>query len=264
MTMRICIFGNSHVGALKQGADGLCLPSDIEVDFYGLPGEHFNTVRFCPDNYTISSSNPASQDWMAKTGGRREFRVDHYTHLVYAAGSNFLDYARFSSQYPVPVSRSLCRCLMSQAVHNPAMQMVTQLSSIPSLSVYYLGSPLKSEADPAYVEFRSKASSSSRSWSFLYRLMIDELDSLLPSSGLSFRFIPPHNDLLDALSLATLSEYSIGAKCVLGKWDYPEKEWGHMNPAYGAKMMRHILSCIGSWGCETNPILSGSPDPRAY
>lgn len=86
MTFRLCLVGNSHIGAYKRALNGLDgALGDVAITMFGAPGSMFSDLRV-EDGAIITDEEDTAQS-LERTGGSRRIRLADYDALVVIGAS---------------------------------------------------------------------------------------------------------------------------------------------------------------------------------
>ena len=107
MSTRICVVGNSHVGAFKRGWNELQKDyPDIHVDLFGAPGSSIADFKVA-DGYVIAGEGLAAESFIA-TGGSDRFRLSDYSAVVVVGcGGRLMQFTNLLKTYQPPFMNSL-------------------------------------------------------------------------------------------------------------------------------------------------------------
>jgi len=263
---RLCIVGDSHVGAVKLGWD---LISDEnrswEVDFFGAVGDSIGSLLI--KGGELSPSVQSVRDSFALTSkGQNSIRTRNYdAFVIVSAGLGATVLTRricathsLASCYEPgssPISRACLRDTVFNAIDSgAAMATARKLRSMTTAPVALLPTPLPSievleaDADKAIV-FR--ASGMLAEIKHLYELSATRLEV---NEG--FAFISQPAETLDT-PCYTRREFAAGGVNLTGRAKRDGDNFCHMNSNYGAIVMGLLLAHADS-ACRAVPSAAAS------
>lgn len=271
MKTRLCLVGNSHIGALRRG---WCAIEEshpgVEIDMFGAAGPLFKDIVVA-DGRLQAGSEAARASFLA-TGGRHEAPLADYDAIVVVGGSvrianiaillkshcpPFMNaalvaqgdgdralrvgLARFyRKEAPIIVSNALLREVMAaRAAQGMALALCRQISAATRVPVYHVPTPFPSSdivtRKPGNVVAQLVALGVGAACA---RLALSSLRIAL--GGAADVIEPPAHVLRDGI--LTDGAYSVGgARLNAKRADHDDEDMFHMNADYGRVMMDEIL-----------------------
>ncbi|CAN7210332.1 hypothetical protein [Rhizobium sp. LjRoot254] len=272
MSLRICIVGNSHVAALKRGWPAVREKyPDTTIDMFGTYGTSF--LDLSVSDGKIIADSETSVAYFKLTGGSTEIALDAYDRIVVVgAGARIFTMANvlktlcppfmnadllrgseggdrkpvqklarfYRGQEPSLVSSALMRqTMIARSAKTPAAALIRQIAASSSIPVYHLPAPFPSSTTLALKPKSAISRLVGMGYGPLFSdILWDAAESAV--RGMADVIRPPENLLVEGL--LTDSIYSTGAARLdeeLG--EHEDDELLHMNGAYGAVVLQHML-----------------------
>lgn len=276
MTFRLCLLGNSHIGAYKRALNTLDGElGDVAITMFGAPGSKFFGLRVEGDEIVTDEEDTAVS--LERTGGSRRIRLRDYDAVVVIGGSArhrnvagllqsyrppFLNLRlgaadrgevdrkfrrqlkEFYAETPsVLVSDRLLEEILKSAVaQSNAHQLLLDLSRIENLSLGHVVTPFPSsivlEARSKHVLRRIAQLGAGPQFAERYWQAIDRS---LPGS---VRVIRPPEDVL-VNGILTDRTYSDGSMALNeDDGEHGEEDFLHMNESYGKIMLPRVVAAM--------------------
>lgn len=277
MTLRLCLAGNSHVGAYKRawrqigGEFG-----DVSIDMFGAPGRRFGDLDV-RDGRLIAES-PEAEASLVATGGSREIRLADYDALVVVGGSTRLnaivnlaktccppfmnaelvdrkDADRFRAFYQkndaaVPVTQAFFQHLVrAESADCNAARLLAAMAQQSPIRLGHVATPFPSSAlrslKPNHVICQIADLGCGPAFA---ELAWKALEEVMPAGVVLVR--PPVEVLVDGV--LTDRSFSDGStKLRDEKEEQGEDDFYHMNDRYGEIMLRRVLKAMRPNGPPT-------------
>lgn len=276
MTSRLCLVGNSHIGAYKRALNTLERElGDVAITMFGAPGSMFSDLRV--EGGEIVTDEEDTAESLERTGGSRRIRLADFDAVVVIGGSVRLGVAasllrsyrppflnprldaadrvetdrKFKRQLKefyagipsVLVSDRLFDEILQSAVGQAnANQLLHDLAGVGAVSLGHVVTPFPSSL---FLEARGKHALSRICQLGIGPLFADRywqaVGRSLPGSVRVVR--PPEDVLVD--SLLTERSYSDGS-LALGDEDgeHGEEDFLHMNESYGRIMLPRVVAAM--------------------
>ncbi|MDF1635500.1 hypothetical protein [Mycoplana sp. MJR14] len=258
MALKICVVGNSHVGALKFGWENIRSSHRHELTFLGVPGTSVRDLTV--EHGIVLPTTNTARKFFLKTSGSEGIALDSYdVVLLVGAGLTLTSALSLTnrwrpyglvdetirdsqSQFNL-VSDQLFAELISSRVRksfaNRLLRKVTRQSAVRAL---YVTTPLPSSElrlarsdDPVLSLI---AGTHGPSIASLYR---NSLERVMGKDKVIF---PPAHALVDGAM--TDARYSRGSLRLDGEREHPDTDLNHMNAAYGALVLEEVFNRLGS------------------
>lgn len=254
MTKKICVIGNSHVGALKLGWEQIKDKHSQDLSFLGVPGIYVRDLAI-QDGKVVPTSD-TSRRYFAKTARAEAIELDRYDAVVMVAGGLglvktmalterwrpywLLDERTRDDQTEFElISDRLFRELVASKIRRSfANRFVRGVARQSSARPLYVMTPLpsseirsKPSADPVLTFL---AGANGAAVVSLYRGALEQV------MGKRKVVLPPAKALVDGAM--TDIRYSRGSLRLDGVSEHPDGDLQHMNADYGALMLEAIFS----------------------
>ena len=254
MAMKICMIGNSHIGALKLGWKQIRHSHRHEVSFLGVPGVQIRNLAI--EQGTVVPTSDNSRKYFEKTLGAESIELDRYdVVVVVGCGLNLIGALSVTSrwrpytlvdetarddqtQFDLVSDRLFAEILSSKIRKSLANRYITKMARQGAARVLYVTTPLPSS------EIRLKpqedpvkdlvAGAHGPAVASLYR---DAIEQVMGRDKVVF---PPADVLVDGAM--TDMRYSRGSLRLDGKREHPEDDMHHMNADYGALVLEAVFS----------------------
>jgi hypothetical protein len=276
MTFRLCLVGNSHIGAYKRAltAFGGDL-GDVAVTMFGAPGSMFADLRV--ENGAIVTDEEDTAQSLERTGGSRHIRLADYDAIVVIGASarlgviasllrsyrppflhHRLDAADraeadrkfkrqikdfYAGSLPVLVSDGLFGEILKSAVaQGNANQLLDDLAREGGVSLGHVVTPFPSSL---FLEARAKHPLSRicqlGMGPFFSERYWRAVERSLPASARLIR--PPDDVIVDGLT--TERSYSDGSIALSDEdGEHGEEDFLHMNESYGRIMLPRVVTAM--------------------
>lgn len=233
--MKICVIGNSHVGALKRGWD-LIAPQHpkVEITFFAHRGDGMASVKV-ENGSLVPTTNELNVAISHTSGGLNRITPDDYDiFLIYGlrAKPNFVNKAQFIS------SQARFQALEDLTLDKLSFSLLIMLRELTDKKVYIGHDPL-----PAAITIKSEGNSPEYMAGIallnkaIYKPMSAELVTQPLATIVNQRSTHP------AFSQGS-KRLAIGDK--LDNQNHSAGESGHMNDEFGKIWLTSFLSLIGS------------------
>ena len=258
MAMKICMIGNSHIGALKLGWKQIRHSHRHEVSFLGVPGVQVRNLAV--EQGTVVPTSDGARRYFEKTLGAESIELDRYDavvlvgcglNLVGALGvtSRWRPYtlvdetARDSqTQFDLVSDRLFAEVLSSKVRRSFANKFATKVARQGATRVLYVTTPLpsseirlKPQEDPV---LGLVAGAHGPAVASLYRNAVEKV------MGREKVVFPPADVLVDGAM--TDMRYSRGSLRLDGKREHPDDDLNHMNADYGAVVLDVVFSRLAA------------------
>lgn len=276
MTSRLCLVGNSHIGAYKRALDALDGElGDVAITMFGAPGSMFSDLRV--EGGAIVTDEEDAALSLERTGGSRSIRLADYDAVVVIGASArlgviasllrpyrppFLNphldaadrveadrkFKRHLKEFYTGAPTSLVsdrlfgEILKSAAAQGNANQLLADLARESHLSLGHVVTPFPSSL---FLEARARHPLSRicqlGMGPFFAERYWQAIAGSLPASVRVIR--PPEEVLVDGL--LTDRSYSDGS-LALGDEDgeHGEEDFLHMNESYGRIMLPRVVAAM--------------------
>lgn len=276
MTFRLCLLGNSHVGAFKRAWDriGSEFPG-LSITMFGAPGRKFADIDIV-DGSIVATSEDAAASLMATGGGSRAALDDYDACAVIGGSARLFTVASLLRDYrppfmnpalldpahmeahpelpsglksfyrksdPVLASNAMFRDIMRAAnAHCHAVRLIKAMAAQTTARLGHVATPFPSSAllglKPKHVVCRIVGMGYGPAFA---ELIWSALGDALPPS---VRIVRPPAELLSE-GLLTDRVYSDGSmRLDDGEGEHGETDFFHMNDAYGEVMLRRLIGEI--------------------
>ena len=252
---RICIIGNSHVGAFKDALTNapLGLANGAEVTLFGSHSSTLANSEITADGI-LRPKNKRVKDMFAWTsGGQSEVTLRDYDVIYIALGRSFFDIRPFwvngSFGAPAvvpPMSDTLLQRLIDAIMMRWDLTLARQLSEVPGApEVVFLGAPFVSDEQPDAKALLGRLATdpdgSEARRVRRIRTALDEAEKAL--STLRLRLVRPPAEALEPLGLFTRQSFAIGSQKLsdIAPGKHSNVDFGHMNGAYGRLVLEKLM-----------------------
>lgn len=241
--LRVCIIGNSHVGALKEAWDEIGADhTSVEMTFFAARGRRLKDLVV--DGNALRAGGPdaagLSQFLSFTSGGLEQIQGDAYDlFLVYGWGQRFVN---LSVVYSLAVLRA---CVFQRGLTSLQYDITEKVRAITNRPIFVAVSPLLSvwpEEGPTHS----------------YKTVLDIFRDVY--APLDVHFVTQPEETRDTQN-RTLSEFLIGSrKLDVGGGAQPHgaKDELHMNAAYGRIWLDHFLASLPVYPKAASVEKSGS------
>lgn len=252
---RICMIGNSHLGALKQAlSDGPIagIPEEISFDTFGSVRSTLQDVRFAGSR--IVPNRKVVRQAFRRTGGRGEIELSEYDGVILTCrNSPFFVRAYLSGDQVAPLSPAAVRAVHESFLDDWSIDLALGIAKvIAPRPVWFLGRPFNAAHDfharkvLATLNDPETGPDAQLRLADIYQCLAEVVEDTHPAENLIFYRPPEH--VLEPFGLFTKSEYSRNgrklAKQMQSDQAVPKKEEEdtmHMNGDYGAQILGDIL-----------------------
>ena len=261
MTVRLCLIGSSHLGALKLGADTMQpTPAELGVTptFFAAPAKTLAETRLTEDGL-VPTSPAAARSFLRTSGGLKAVRFADYDAFALVgwnlrARSLFGTYLQARAEEHARVDGD--RILVSDDCFDAAAQGLIRASTAWKAAQHIaaaIGRPVLIVPEPEPSDDPARTSMARALWrdiatgpdaAALAACFVRNARALC--SGL-VSFLPQVPETL-AGPMVTKLEYSRGSLRLSGR-PHGETDLGHMNDAYGRLMM---AACV-RWALAAVP-----------
>lgn len=238
---RVLVFGNSHVGAIKAGADLLSQSGHLMpiFEFAYVQNIHFDKVRLVESSLLLPEDPRVPNFYQSAWKRKASIDLRDYNYILISHGLSRLDPRLFYTRHNgiSPFSQSLAKSIIHKGEVHSLFPSLGQLEFCKSI---FLGAPPPSIAMPklAYIKKLSNHEKISiKTNSNLIRFICEE--SLLSSTGLGFWLPPEH--LLSDLGNQTLLRYIRGGVEYSGNPHSQSTDHVHANGEYGRELLTSLL-----------------------
>jgi hypothetical protein len=255
MTGRICILGDSHIGALKLALnESKDSHFDDLVDIYGTRETTWNAV-YVSDGKLVSD-DPSVREMFQFTGGQESIDLSQYQSFCIVGGVSTRIVRRLSRTIATHsmnlpqrllVSRGMFVSLLETRLRDSmAVRLMQMLASVTDKPIYRLASPLISEAvldrrmGRMLQEIRNVGAEDE---------IMDTFDHACEKIFAGRTRLIPQPELTRSGRLFTKRNYCTGSKrLTIEDADHPEKDFEHMNAEYGLEVLRQMAAIPGIRG----------------
>jgi len=276
MTARVCLVGNSHLGALKRGWDLIEheYPT-VLVDMFGAPGRAFGGI-VVEEGKVQTTERKAAASFLA-TGGREEIILADYDLIVVVGGSMWLyqmanllkshcppfmniwldpvgdsvlnadqsaQLKRFyRKKSPISVSDALLRELMrAKTRQSQAIKITDGIAANCRVPVLHVPAPFPSSeiVDTMPKNIIAKLVKMGMSSVFV-DLIWDALDHVLRDKA---EIVQPPDHVIVSGLFTEKSYAEGGLRLDENRGEHDDENIGHMNGQYGIEIMRLVLDRI--------------------
>ncbi len=247
---RVCIIGNSHLGAFKLALDGEDIPGvteRFEFDTFGSIRASLSQTKIEGDRLVPQRKN-VTENFRRTSGGQTDVHLSSYSAFILAVrNSPYWIRPYLYDTNLGPVSEAAISAIHHAFLDDWSIDLARHIAqAAPNAQVFFLGRPLNSEKDflarrlNSQLDGPDNVAASVAKDTLLLRMARIIKQSPLPDN---MRLIRPPDHMLAANRLFTLAKYSRGAeKADTGlKQVFKEDDTQHMNGAYGAGMLAHLL-----------------------
>lgn len=247
---RICLIGNSHLAALKHGAEVLGPIDGVSLEFYGCAGRIFK--EFDVDGGFVTPRQEVTRRlWQQTSMGHERIELDRFDQFVIVgfAGPNLAN--KLVTRYVThDMGDAARRKLVSTALwvelvrHEARREVGVWLASAIAREtgrpVKLVPSPRRARAILAVSKqmMRLHASGDAERVCRLYDIACDRL-----APGIEM-MRQPTVTVVD--HLFTNDEFNEGTLGLVAGYEQPPFDSSHMNPLYGAICLRELLLPLGS------------------
>lgn len=245
----ICLIGNSHLGALKHGAEVLGPVDGATFEFYGCANGYFREFDVAGGKVTPKLET-VKRSWRATSNGREAIDLSRFDVVAVAGFAGLNGAFKLASRYITPpmrdqdgrqlVSTDLWLELLRFAMTNEAgTKLAIAIAGATGKPVRMLPRPRMARAVLATSTRLSRLHASGDS-ERLMRLYDRACKDLSPG----VEVLPqPTGTISD--HLFTHDDFSVGALGLAEGKALSEVDVNHMNPLYGATVLRDLLTRIG-------------------
>ncbi|MEX0282989.1 MAG: hypothetical protein AB3N23_00105 [Paracoccaceae bacterium] len=248
---RVCIIGNSHLGAYKLAIDGPDIPnvSDrFEFDTFGSIRASLNHTRIINGKLVPQKKN-VTENFQKTSGGQSEIDLKRYSAFVITVrNSPYWIRPYLLDTQLGPLSDAMVQAIHTDFLDDWSIHLTASIAeAVPKARVFFVGRPFNSERDflakrvLPQLEGPDAVGASVVLDTLMMRLSRAVRNSDLPDNVTLMR-APDH--LLDDSKLFTRAKYSRGAADAQTgmRQVFKEDDTQHMNGVYGAEMLQHMLS----------------------
>ncbi len=252
---RICIIGNSHVGAYKDalGDDPASrLPVGVEVTLFGSHRDTLANAEVTEDGILRSRNKRVKEMFAWTSGGQSEVLLRDYDAIYVVLGRSFFDIREFqahrhgfSASVP-PISDTVLRCIIEALFARWDIALARKIVEVPDAPrVVFLGAPFFSAEQPAANALLARLATDpdgieARQINDI-NLALDTAARELSPAGLEI--CRPPAEALEPMGLFTQHSYAVGSQKLsnIDPGAHPTTDFGHMNGAYGAMVFEKIM-----------------------
>lgn len=251
--MRLCVIGNSHVGALKLGC------SAENVRFFGSHAATLKTLK--SRDGQLVSDDPDVRHWLSITsGGLHYVPVNEYdAFIIVGCGLGFSSTSSIYAAHRLAehttageqvISNAALQCAVKGRVTQSLARRIADLvRQLTKADIAILPEPLPAKS----VVQKQPWLKSNAIRQMLFELYREHL-ALVPHPILE----QPSHTFVEHF---TRTEFARGSlKMLQDSTPHPEAEPYHMNAEYGSAVMSEALDYLKQRACETGPDSSGSND----
>lgn len=251
----VCFIGNSHLGAIKEGATALGEAGALKKINLDTFGSHRNSLKECTVENGIvhPGTDEVRGNFEWTSGGKTEIKLADYDALFIvagysvfsidplvagAAGDDFIDVPPMTDDLLDEVFSGMARSWYLTLAQDIA-------KAAPKLAVTHVGKPYTSEEAPfcrAVLEAAEAPGSKLVARAEDARARLAKSAQAMGPKNLTC--IAPPLALLEPTGLFTQKAYSRGSKRLHQAKDiaHPAEDFDHMNAAYGEALIRSLLN----------------------
>lgn len=238
--MRVCIIGNSHLGALKQAMpEFLAEVPDANLMYWGAAGTNFRGIKY--EDGMLKSPVPSYS--LRVTDGRfTHFRFDDFDWIVIYGAEITPGWAAWKGEQALkgmpPVSRQFSEAIVRDIIDEwwDRQAIAKLLSEVPA----QYRRRMVCCAEPFYAESSKMYANLARSVGNLV-VAQDAIEGKLGSLGIPFIRQPSKTV---AQGLYTAQHHKSGSIGLDTDYTHPDTDIFHMNKSYGLIMLREINSYL--------------------
>lgn len=238
--MKLLLFGNSHLGALKYALDEHPISNrpDLDIVFWGVHGRYFPDITF---NDGVLRSPKADYSYMLSDNRYRELPIDEFDVMVFYAGSLDLsaEARNFSNRIgdPVRFSHSFIR----EATVARAGEWIRSRPVWPIMEAVRAWRPqLRGLVCPQALHATSRAAEFKQPDLARTVLPLLEEGAKAACAGLDLEYLPQPAETIEQ-GLMTKAEFTVGSmKLNTNRVKHPNGDGIHMNAAYGGLSLSAI------------------------
>jgi len=252
---RVCVVGNSHLGAIKEGANILQSRGELkgcDLTFFGSPNK---TMESCSvaDGIINANSPVVLENWNWTSGGMNQIDLRDYDEVVFVLAKQalgtlplFAKNAQTTNYEIASLSQQMIGTIIRSGFDDWYMKLVlatARQATAPTIS--HIGIPSKTEASPmAKRHLAPLQNASADTLAKLRRqraIVAHEIGKISKAEGVRFYTQPP--ETMEAFQLFTKHEFSKGShRLSQTKQAHGDDDYNHMNAAYGEIVLRQWLN----------------------
>lgn len=245
---RICIFGNSHVGALKEGVDSLNRQGALNSVDITIFGSHRDSLKECvvSDGVITSDSDFVRTNFRWTSNGQETVNVTDFDEIYVVAGQSFFFVAPFLTRSHLPpLSDTIIEDIMTHRLDGWDMQLARAIAEAsPQTQVTHLGEPFFSDEHPRSLNFLREH----RRKGGQMPARLDKVQAQLDSKAQdieteNFRIAKPPEQVLEPNRVFTRHELCKDSIGLNEDRDIPHRsdDYFHMNVKYGEMVIRTLV-----------------------
>lgn len=252
---RICIIGNSHLGALKQAVDGPPIPGvtgRYSFDTFGAIRATLSETRVA-EGRLVPTRKHVRQSFK-RTGGQEEIDLTCYDGVILAfRNSPYFIRAYTCGANIAPLSHAVVSAVHEAFLRNWSVTLAKAIAEVlGTRPVWFLGRPFNAAHDHHAKRLLGVLNdpddgAQAQAWiKDICAHVSDTIENTRPASNLFFR--RPPEEVLEPFGLFTQSVYSRGGKKLAAQLKSDAHAEGttgedtmHMNGSYGAAVLADIF-----------------------
>lgn len=248
---RVCIIGNSHLGAFKLALDAGNMPdiSDrYEFDTFGSIRASILQTRIVGQRL-VPTRKDVTENFERTSGGQSEIDLSQYSAFVIAIrNSPFWIRPFLADTQIMPVSRAMVAAIHRNFMDDWSIDLSVRIAEVvPKARVFFVGRPLNTQKDKvARKLLRQFDGPDKHSQVAMKDTVLQYLADAVASQPVApnVDLVRPPDHLLEPHRLFTLAKYARGAQDAdTGlKQVFKDDDTMHMNGAYGREMLMHMLA----------------------
>lgn len=247
---RVCIIGNSHLGAYKQALDGEDtggLTDRFEFDTFGSIRASLLQTRIDGDRL-VPTRDDVEKNFARTSGGKTEIRLSDYSAIVMAVrNSPFWIRPYLFDRDLAPVSDRMVEAIHREFLNDWSLELTAAIAAVvPDVPVMFVGRPLNTERDHLarglLRQLDGDGAAAAEAIKDMILLRINRAVQDQPVAQ-NVTLVRPPDALLEPHRLFTRKKYARGAQSYDSGLKRPgtEDDTMHMNGDYGREMLIHML-----------------------
>ena len=247
---RVCIIGNSHLGAFKLALNDGHIPGvteRFEFDTFGSIRASLSQTKIEGGRLLPQRKN-VTENFRRTSGGQTDVNLGSYSVFILAVRNSPYWVRPYLYETKLgPVSEAAISAIHHAFLDDWSIDLARRIAqAAPNAQLFFLGRPLNSERDFLSRRLNNQLSGpDSIAATVAKDTLLLRMSRIIRQSPLpdNICLVRPPDHMLAANKLFTLAKYSRGAeKADTGlKQVFKEDDTQHMNGAYGVDMLIHLL-----------------------